>query len=77
MGFLPTEEVDGDIFGKWEQMAECYNVEDQDGPLSLSLASQVNPTTSTSYVFDLISPLSQIIICKLLVATWLSPSPTQ
>ena len=74
---LPTEEVDGDIFGKWERMAERYNVDDQDGPPSLSVASQVNPTTSTSHVFDLISPLSQIIICKLLVATWLSPSPSQ
>ena len=43
---LPTE-VDGEIFGKWERMAERYNVDDQDGPPSLSVASQVNPTTSS------------------------------
>ena len=43
---LPIEEVDGEISGKWERM-ERYNVDDQDGPPSLSVASQVNPTTST------------------------------
>ena len=44
---LPTEEVHGEIFGKWERMAERYNVDDQDGPPSLSVASQVNPATSS------------------------------
>ena len=71
---LHIEEVDGEISRKW---IERYNVDDQDGPPSLSVASQINPTTSTSHAFDLISPLSQIIIGKLLVATWLSPSPMQ
>ena len=40
---LPIEEVDGEISRK---RAERYNVDDQDGR-PLSLASKVNPTTST------------------------------
>ena len=40
---LPIEEVDREISRK---RTEPYNVDDQDGP-PLSLASKVNPTTST------------------------------
>ena len=44
---LPTEKVGGEISGKRERTAERYNVDDRDGPPSLYLFSQVNPTTST------------------------------
>jgi len=37
---LPAEEVDEEISGKWERMAESSNVDDQDGPPSLYLASK-------------------------------------
>ena len=41
---LPIEEVDGEISRKWTERYQ--NVDDQDGR-PLSLASKVNPTTST------------------------------
>ena len=53
---LPTDEVDEEIYEKWEWMAESYNVDDRDGPPSLSLASKVNPTTSAFLPFSIWSP---------------------
>ena len=50
---LPIEEVDGEISRKWERMTERYNVDDHDGPPSLSVASQVNITTN-SFLLSLI-----------------------
>ena len=51
---LPTEEVGGEISGKWGRMTESYNVDDQDEPPSFYLFLQVNLTTS-SFLLSLIS----------------------